>query len=218
MPKPDKRLLLKDRLSPVTYFRVVNAILPEDWMMWEPETVWAELETETGIPTEDMSALTKNKIMAYRMVHNTSAPWEDWSVFLNVCLVFNDIVPNVESVQVCSPSQIAWTITKLLEVHPEWPFSESVQSIVAAMLYDDGICWSPGVLGDLVNDNLFYLQRHYEQLPEFAKALAENYLKNIESERVEGDGPADIHTARLKAIDQYISIKQVIEEAANYVL
>ena len=156
--------------------------------------------------------------MPYRMAHNTSAPWEYWPVFLNVCLVFNDIVPNVTSAQVCSPSQIAWTVTKLLEIHPEWTFSESVKSMMAAMLYDDGICWSPGILGDLVNDSLFYLQRRYEQLPEFVKALAESYLEHMELTRVEGDSPADIHTVRLKAIDKYINIKQVIEGAANYVL
>jgi len=147
-------VLLKSGLSPAVYFKAVNDILPEEWMVWEPETVWAEIEELTGIDADSLPDITRNKIMSYRMAHNSSAPWEDWPVFTNVALTFSGVVPNTDTAQVLSPSQVAWAITKLRDIHPDWDFSIPVRSFAAVMLYNDGICWVPGILGDLVNDTL----------------------------------------------------------------
>lgn len=214
MGKDAVMILQKDGLSPATYFDVVNQLLPEEWMTWEPETVWSELEAVLGIDVDEISRATKNKIMAYRMAHNSSAPWEDWHVFLNTALAMNGVVPNTDTAQVISPSQVAWAVAKLTEIHPDWKFSESVRAIAAVMLYNDGVCWVPGLLGDIVNDHLFHLQRHYEALPDFVRGLAENYVDNMDKANVEGDSAADIHTARIKAMEQYVRAKQLVEEVA----
>ena len=208
-------LLLRDGLSPSVYFHAVNGVLPEEWMTWEPETTWAEIKSETGVDLDDISRSTRNKIMSYRLAINSSAPWEDWPVFLNVALAFSGSVPNTDSAQVISPSQVAWAISKLTELHPDWKFSRSVKGIAAVMLYNDGVCWVPGLIGDLVNDTLFYLQRHYEGLGDFIKSLAENYVSHMDDEIIDGDSAADIHTTRIKAMEKYVRANILAEKVAT---
>jgi len=210
-------ILLKEGLSPASYFNAVNSILPEEWEAWEPETIWAEIETSTGIDPDSMPAITSNKLMAYRMARNSSSPWEDWHVFLNVALVFSGVVPNTDTAQVISPSQVAWAISMLTELHPDWEFSDSVKSIASVMLYNDGVCWVPGMLGDLVNDGLFNLQKHYEGLGDFVRGLAENYVKHMGQETVPGESAEDIHTIRIKAMEHYVKAQQLIEKVVDYV-
>lgn len=207
--------LLKPGLPASVYFEAVKSILPEEWMVWEPETIWSEIEEETGIDSGNIPAANRNKMMAYRVIHNSSAPWEDWHAFMNVALALNGVVPNPDVAQTLSPSHVAWAIAQMQRVHPDWEFSDSVRSFIAVMLYDDGICWVPGSIGDIANEDLFRLQKRFEGLGDFVGDLARNYVDNMDNSVVRGESASDIHTARLKSMENYVRAHIAAEKVAS---
>lgn len=67
-----------------------------EWVSWEPETCWAEIQREFK---SQVSELTRAKIQCLRTVALTNAPWEKWQVFEKVIQGLNNNVPNFEVMQ-----------------------------------------------------------------------------------------------------------------------
>ena len=64
----------------------------------EPETLIEEFPK--------LDSIERQKLYVYRVLRRTRAAYEDMNVFENVCLVLNDISPNVEVREGLTPEQI----------------------------------------------------------------------------------------------------------------
>ena len=134
-----------------------------EWLGWEPETVWSEVERAFGEVNRragwrvTVSEHNRSKIQALRTLHTVNTFWNTWEVFVPVVLSLNNIVPRFDILHKPSLAQMmaGVDITNILRPHS---FSGDVAPFVAACVLDDGVCWLPEPLGfanDAINPRLY---------------------------------------------------------------
>jgi hypothetical protein len=133
----DARGVLRDsKASAVALLLAAKTVLPHDFLTWEPETVWAELD----VPVEN-----RDKLMAaMALVKNPSFFW-DARVYGCTALAFNNETVFGENMPHTTPEQLAWATLEaeiLFAITEEGDFephySDDVAAYTAAMLYDVG--------------------------------------------------------------------------------
>jgi hypothetical protein len=188
------------RTHPMSLFDVLEATYGDDWLFWEPETLWWAIRRDFG----PVGELTRNKIQALRLAATSYSPWSDWDVFEKCGLAWNDVVPVFGAWQPMSPSQVAFTVEVLRELHPEAPWDHEVAAYEAAVLHESGFVyapqqWFPGAQA--------ILDRHAENAAFKAEVqstwekLAGRDLSNLEWR---ADQPLDVHIARLFVVKMYL--------------
>lgn len=53
-----------------------------------------------------MTSLDRQKVLALRVLKHSGGPFVDYTVFENVCLILNDIIPSVDYTEGCQPEHI----------------------------------------------------------------------------------------------------------------
>lgn len=109
------------------------------WLSWEPETIWSEIETEFGAKP---SVIIRNKINAMKTMHLVDTPWTEWEVFNVVLQALTDNIPDFRILQKPSPDQIVSAITMMKRVKDQ-AFSEEVARFIAACFLDAGVYFLP---------------------------------------------------------------------------
>tara|TARA_Y100000592_G_C5468155_1_gene317889 strand:- start:1688 stop:2197 length:510 start_codon:yes stop_codon:yes gene_type:complete len=111
----------------------------------EPETLINEFPK--------LDSLERQKLYVYRILRRSRAAYEDLNVFENVCLVLNDISPNVEIMEGLSPEQIWKAVGIIHGIYPEIEFSHEVSMYIKMMCNEGGCFFYPENL-ELENDIL----------------------------------------------------------------
>lgn len=83
----------------------------EDDNILEPETI-----RQLNPDISDEAVLVK---LVEHLIKNTVAPFVDFYVFENAVHVLNDITPNVNELQGCSPEQIWLALEKMADIYSE---------------------------------------------------------------------------------------------------
>jgi len=113
------------------------------WLGWEPETLWQEIESDFGATP---GVHTRNKINALKTAHVVDSPWIAWEVFNAVVHAFTDNIPNFRVLHRPTPSQIVSAVTMMNRIKKS-PFSDEVGRYIAACFLDDGVFFLPPPVG-----------------------------------------------------------------------
>lgn len=111
-----------------------------EWLEWEAETLWAEIQRvfkQPSIPVHN-----RNKIQAVRTAHVVESPWIDWETFVVVSQSLNNNIPNFQLLHKPSPSQIMNSVSILNRIAKR-TFSDEIQKFIAACFLDEGIYFLP---------------------------------------------------------------------------
>ena len=114
------------------------------WLDWEPETIWAEIQDD--FKAKSISVHVRNKINAMKLLHVATSPWTEWEVFTVTVQALNDNIPDFRMLQKPSPDQIIAAVAIMNKVK-EQKFSEEVGRYVAACFLDEGIYFLPDPVG-----------------------------------------------------------------------
>jgi len=110
-----------------------------EWLTWEPETVWSEIEAEFGVSP---GVHARNKINALKTMHVVDTPWSEWEVFSVVCQALVDNIPDFKMLQKPSVSDVIRAVTIMKKVKSQ-DFSEEVGRYIAACFLDDSVIFLP---------------------------------------------------------------------------
>jgi hypothetical protein len=127
------------RTHPLHLRDVLSGKYGDDWLGWEPATLWWALRRDFGAVGE----LTRNKILALRVATKTYRPWSEWDTFEKCGLAWNDVLPVFGAWQPMPPSHVAFTVEALQGLHPEAPWTHEVAAYEAMILDDNGFAYAP---------------------------------------------------------------------------
>lgn len=111
----------------------------QEWVDWEPETLWAEIQR---VFKSQISELARNKVQAIKTVLVSSGPWEDWQVFEKVMQALNGVIPKWEFMQAPNIEQLYAGID-ILSALRKGEFSDEVKLYMAAAVLNDDVIFVP---------------------------------------------------------------------------
>jgi len=120
-----------------------------DYLEWEPETCWAEIQQEFGTTVSD---LNRTKIQATKTCHLVDMPYERWNLFEKVAVSFSGLTPKFDLIQKPTPHACAFAVDTMSQIRDK-KISDEVYRYIAAVLLADGICYAPSPL-DPCNEHL----------------------------------------------------------------
>jgi hypothetical protein len=127
-----------DEIVPDAYRIVLALKYKENWLEWEPETLWDSIRSDFG-PLGDV---TRGKIMALRTCLKTNTPWVDWDAFEHVSQAFNDGLVIFGMMQPPDIEEAAYTVTVMRRLG-DWPFAAEVSAYMGAVCLDAGLVFAP---------------------------------------------------------------------------
>lgn len=208
----DGGLFSSRRAHPLRILETLTLKYGEDWVDWEPETLWWAIRKDFG----PLGEIAQNKIGALKVATKTDTPWLDWDTFEDVTLSWNDIIPIFGTVQLTTPAQAAFGVQVLRGIRPEEEFGDEVSIYMAAILEDHGYVyapeeWFPGAQA------LLDRREHTRELRvDVENAFSK--LRDIDPAMVKWDptNPLDVHVLKLITIGRYLKAREdMADESAT---
>lgn len=202
------KLFTDKRAHPLQIFDILNMRYQEEWVEWEPETLWWALRRDFG-PVGEVS---RNKIMALRLAASTDAPWLDWDTFENCTLAWNDVIPLFGAYQPVTPAQAAFGVQVLRAIRGDEEFSWEVKVYIAATLEEHGFVYAPEVFYDgaqEVIDRKLWLHGFKSEL-----TSAWERVRDLDPQQIEWDetNPLHVHLVKLAVVHRYLLEREAIRE------
>jgi len=202
------KLFTDKRAHPMQIYDLLCMRYQEDWVEWEPETLWWALRRDFG-PVGEVS---RNKIMALRLAAVTDAPWLDWDTFENSTLAWNDIVPLIGAFQPVTPMQAAFGVQVLRYIRSDEPFSWEVRAYIAACLEENGFVYAPDEWyagAQEVIDRKIWLTGFKTDV-----ADAWGKVADVDPTQIEWDenDALHIHLVKLAVVKQYLASREALRE------
>lgn len=122
---------------PIALLAILTKQFGEEWLEWEPETVWDEILDEFSA---SISSINKEKILAARLVKTSHRFFLEWDVFQHVTDALNGLTPNFSVLQRPSPGEmlVSVDIAEELQGKQDIVFSPEVKAYIAgSFLYED---------------------------------------------------------------------------------
>lgn len=135
-----KNLFIHHDSHPLLLDIVLLKTFGVDWLAWEAETLWSEIQRVFKQPP--LPVHNRNKIQAVRTAHLVEAPWTDWETFTVVSQALNNNIPNFQVLHKPTPPQIMNAVSILGRV-AERMFSDEVQKFIAACFLDESLYYLP---------------------------------------------------------------------------
>lgn len=132
--RPDIHPLVLDRLLADKYG--VN------WLIWEPETLWASMAKDFDLRTE-ISKNARAGIQAVKTVHANDTFFTEWQVTHLCTQALDGNLPDFETLQDTEPAHIVHAIGCVKILRGDMPYSEEVQCWMAACFLNAGMVYAP---------------------------------------------------------------------------
>lgn len=215
MPKPEPVLTKADvgnifsdpRAHPILLAEVLRAKYDEDWVTWEPETLWWAIRKDFG----SVGKLTREKIMALRIALRTDFPWVDWDIFENCCVAWNDHMPIFGAIQLVPPMEAAFGVSILKTLRPEFEFGAEVKAYLGALCEEAGFVhapqrWFPGAQ-QLINRKSWIGTLRMDVKSAWAKVKS---IPGDQIQQVDFDPKSarDIHIGKLIVVREYLLARE----------
>lgn len=194
------RLLSNKRAHPIEILEVLSRTYQDDWTDWEPSTLWWALRRDYG-PVGD---LARNKIGALRIAVSTDTPWQDWDVFEDSGLSWNDVVPIIGTFQPMNPQQTAFAVSILHEIRSDEVFQNEVKAYIAAVLDEHGWVFAPKEYFDdaqeLLDRKVWLVGFRQEVMQAWER------VKDVDPRSIEWDtkNALDVHLLKLMSVKHYV--------------
>jgi len=186
--------------QPITHPLLLDLILIKafgaEYLTWEPETLWKEIELTFGVTTSEVN---KNKIQAVKTCHVVDRPYEAWEVFEKVATSLGGAIPKFDVIQKPSPHLCASAVENMQHVRDK-KFSDEVYKYIAAVLLDDGISYAHGPLEPCNKHMLLYVD----------PVLQKRVKQAIEKGRIptfDGNNDEDVQVAKVLSIKDYVEFE-----------
>jgi len=197
------QLLLSDDVCATSAFRAAQTLLGQQFIAWEPESIWMELD-DNGV---DLSEKNRDKVMAVSSLLQYPAFYWDVNIFEDTAMAFNNehVIPMV--LQEASPAQLSWAVYEaelLTQADGNDPdFDYEPARYAAVCLYREGMLVAPELL-EFAQDALDTLNRGNRDLVAKVRSrwekVREVRLSTLELEET----PIDVQIGRLAAIKLYV--------------
>lgn len=198
MPVKLTHLFTERFIPPRVYEQVLARMFGNSWLKWEPETLWAEIKDETSSVVSDEA---RDKINALRLLMVADNFWDEYTVFENTILAFNDQMVDPGYIQVCLPQELAYGLTVAGAIRLR-PFSSEIVNYVR------GCCTQDGLI--VYHRSFAFAQPRYDD--EHLRELVQNVRKVWDIERFtqlrvpageEGDAVV-VQVAKLHDIEVFV--------------
>lgn len=199
------KLFADKHAHPMQIFEVLTMRYQEDWVEWEPETLWWALRRDFG-PVGEVS---RNKIMALRLAAVTDMPWLDWDTFENCSLAWSGTIPIFGAYQPVTPSQAAFGVQILREIRGDENFAWEVKAYIAAILEDSGFVYAPeewyAGAQDVIDRKVWLLGFKTEVAAAWAK------VSGVDPSQIDWDetSPLQVHLLKLAVVKQVLDQRTV---------
>lgn len=124
---------------PVVLDLILIDLFGPQWLSWDPEVIWSEIESELGV---DPGVHARNKINAVKTLHLVDTPWSQWEVLSVVIQAFADNIPDFRTLQRPTPYHIVPSVGIINKIKKK-EFSDEVGRFTAACFLDDGVYYLP---------------------------------------------------------------------------
>ena len=202
-PYSKKAAFAKVEAHPLLLDLILIKEFGTDYLEWEPETLWKEVELTFGTT---ISEVNKNRIQALRTCHVIDTPYEEWDIFEKVAIAFGGGVPKFDVIQKPSSHVCAATLEIMGHIKDR-PIAEEVYRYIAALLLDEGFAYGPGPLkpcNEFLTEHVgLALQQKVKQ------ALAKKQLPTFDGTRDE-----DVQIAKALSVQDFVKFdsKQLLQQ------
>lgn len=191
----------KDFVPVVVYVKLLDHAFGEEWRGWEPETLWEVIASHF---VGSISDTAKSAIQAARTLMINDLYFEDLNAFEDITLGLNNLIPNFEVIEVCSPAEILYGYRMMKALRQSREFTPEVTAYIQACFKQAGQQVYP--------DELKGLQGAVEH-----EAAIVARSKNISADKVDVTDYIDVQAAKLADCRSYANarIAEARRELAN---
>jgi len=119
----------------VVLYTLLNSHYGEDWLEWDPVTIYLELREDFGA---EPSSETMDRISALLIALDTGEFFSRYEAFAAITHAFNDGAPSFSMFDPVESEEIGWAITELALIRDLLPFGYSVREYIKTALQLDG--------------------------------------------------------------------------------
>lgn len=114
-----------------------------------------EPETVRALRGPDTPSLQVLRDMAFKIIEETDAPFQDFYIFEDIVHVLNDINPDVEKIEGTFPEHIWYALKVMQEMLGEnFGLSDEVKTYIRFIYKDHGLLFLPPIFPEEENPNL----------------------------------------------------------------
>lgn len=207
-----KRYLEDDKTAAGALVLAAQAVLGPGFKVWEPDTIWHELETSGGL---NIPAVNRDKLLAALTLMEVPAFYWEVNTFHNTVMCFNDVSVNIDIIQEARPAYLAWGVYEAQLILQDTDqaageFDYEPVLYTAECLHRDGFVLAPDILAfaqealDKRNKGVSASKKK-EIAEAWDKLLAESQQgKSLSDVNLSDDDPVDIQLAKLASCKLYL--------------
>jgi hypothetical protein len=215
-PISNRNLFVHHDTHPVVFDVKLLQQYGEDWMTWEPETLWREIMDDFRVPS--ISDHAKSKIQAVKTLHINEWYFDKWEVFCWVTQALNNNIPDFQVIQKPSIAQLFVSVDVATMIRNDEEFAPEVQMWVAASVLDEGVVYAPKPIA-FCNDEIVQLleRSKLEDALDSIPAVQERWheLGTLSDEawgKINGtaleENVVDVQVARLIVAKRYMELRR----------
>lgn len=201
------RLLRDDDSSAYACMRAIDVVLGDEWMNWEPESVWLTLaRSAITVPVGNRAQLMAGRGL---LIHGRF--WYDAVLFEKTCIALNNEEPTINAMSEAPVHFMAWAVAEAQMINKhyegvELPFDYECEGYVVERLFDEGYVLAPAELRwaqDALDKKLHEDAEKLKNTVREAWALSPKG-EALTEERIP-ETPAGVQIAKLGAVDWYVT-------------
>lgn len=127
-------------MEPVSFYIACRKSFGKDFILWEPFTRKTSLKRDFNIT---LSQDDQNMLEAMVTLHINDMAWEEFYLFEKVVWSLNNHTPRMDIAEIPPSPYIAYAVFIMNAIKEKRSFSEEVKKYIAAVLANEGICYSP---------------------------------------------------------------------------
>lgn len=205
-----RKLLADDETVASTVLCALHALFQDQWLVWEPESVWLELERQGC----HISLGNTQQALAGRSLLTTGRFWYDALVYDATCSAFSNEVLSLDMPEDSLVAHLAWGVDEAAAICRDHgddilDYDREVVEFTAHRLYDEGFVVAPQGLefAQKALDRRYpKTEAHAELVAAVQGAYAE--LHKVASETREVPYPESargVQLARLASVDAFLA-------------
>lgn len=134
-----RNLFTHHETHPVVIDLSLLRVFGDEWLGWEPETIWAEIQR---VFQTQISEHARAKVQCVKTLRSVDSPWNSWPVFEKVIQVLNGNLPDWEVMQAPSIEMLYAGIDMLDQIR-KVEFSDEVKHYMAAAVLTEDVFFVP---------------------------------------------------------------------------
>lgn len=201
------KTLLRDAGTSAVALMVAAHTLLGDFLAWEPESVWMEMQHQgIDIPVENRA-----KLMAAIALRLVPSFYWDAVVFEKTALAFDDAPPNPDILEEASPARLAWAVEEaawIIRVAKDasWEFGHEPRAYAGVVLARAGFVLAPAQLA--FAQSALDRERFHGHLLEETRERWAAVDKARLADLVLHETPVDVQIARLAAVELHVRARR----------